>query len=199
MAFSQHNVIAAFTDDAAASRAGERLDSEGIRWSRMDDHGGGDTAVARAEMQDEASHAVAGPGIVATGPMTRGFSAGAAMGAVSGAIAGLGAGALWSATDAGPSTPAKFLLAAVCLAVAGTVIGFVLGGSVKATQEQEEQQSRPDTLRTQSGFLVAVSSDDQAQVEKAAELLAGLNPVRLDRVDHRGIPVGPLNRPRSET
>lgn len=76
------------------------------------------------EMQQEAEHFTAGPGVVATKSQARGSLAGIAVGAVGGALIGVIAGLLFSDGAFG------VVVTAIVFGVAGATFGGVAGGFV---------------------------------------------------------------------
>jgi hypothetical protein len=176
-------VQATYPDRDEAERAAGRARDAGLR-VRVDDPVD-ERAVLRAEMRDEVESTVVGAGNI--GPFTKGMTKGivrwvpvaAGIGAVVGALVGL---LPWGF---GMSTLSRLLLGAAIGLVAGGTAGFVAGGSFYPQKHDDPQ------LDAERGVTVSVEVRDEADAERARELLAQRDALRLDETDEGGAPVRP--------
>jgi outer membrane lipoprotein SlyB len=169
-------LVAVFPDEATAERAAasarragaDRLEVGGER---------AEQASMRSEMREELSNSTAGAGAmgVATKEMGKGMSIAVPVGAVIGAIVFLPL-ALVSMGDL--SAGARVLIVMACGALAGGVVGLVLGGALGARRPAE-------AMAAQRGVTVTAAPATEA-VERA---MAELHPLRLDVVNRRGTPL----------
>lgn len=178
---SAYNVIAAFPEEAAARRAVYKLHEEGFDAKRISylgsaaqersedqgsDHPGTPAGTATEEVPPETAKSVAGGG-----------AAGATVGGAAGFFAGLAAIGI---PGAGPLIGAGVWAALAGGATAGAVAGGVGGGIVKMWELHYK-----DSVAS-GGALVGAHSDDQAEVHRAAQLLAAEHPTRVDHIDPEG-------------
>jgi hypothetical protein len=173
-------LVAVFDDQPTAERAAAAARQAGAERLRVGDELG-EQASVRSEMREELSNSTAGAGAmaVATKEMTKGLSVFVPAGAIIGAILLLPV-ALIPMGDL--SAGARILIAVACGALAGGVIGLVLGGALGARRPGE-------AMAAQRGVTVTAAPATDA-VERA---MAGLHPVRLDVVNRSGTPLESLS------
>jgi hypothetical protein len=187
------NVVAAFDDRGAARRAIDDLSRHGLPKSHVRlvragaDHDRARIAELRAEMQEEASGSVAGPGIgLFTPDQAKGAFPGAALGGVFGLAFGIVVGLVWATVVASAlSGTGRVLIAASTFAVTGAVIGFVAGG---AMNPRLEAKRRPGAMLDEKRMaadattLVEVNVSDEHEAEIAHEVLEQSGATRVDDV-----------------
>jgi hypothetical protein len=150
----------------------------------------------RAEMQDEVSHAVAGPSIgLFTPEQAKGAFPGAIIGGVVGLVIGAAIGAIWASVDNSPiSEFGRLLIPAVCAMVAGGTIGFIAGGALKPrfdfAKDRGHTMDEPRAV-TEGATLVEVEATDQHEAEIAHEVLENAGAVRVDDLDRSRDPLPP--------
>jgi len=168
-------LVAVFPDQASAEQAARSARAAGADQLEV---GGqlGEQASMRSEMREELSNSAAGATMgVVTKEMTKGLSVFVPLGAVIGAIVFLPL-ALISMGDL--SAGARLLIVAACGALAGAVVGLVVGGSLGSRRPGE-------AMAAQRGVTVTVAPATEA-VERA---MAEHHPVRLDVVNRSGTPL----------
>lgn len=196
--FREHNIVAAFATQQQADAAAERIRRETTS-ADVVVGGRADTMVSlKGEMVDEMDNSVAGPAIV---PMDEQMSKGAAGGILGGAIAGAIIGAVVGLIPMFHGLPlsTRVIIFAVVGAAAGATIGFVAGGgfgdriSVRNGHLVEDPMLESGTeLAAQRGVVVGVHSDNEADIERARNIVRG-EAVRVDKVSRTGVPVERLD------
>jgi hypothetical protein len=167
------DVVATFRDRETAEEAARAAQRSGVGPERVSvDRPADEDRAVRQQIADEGQDVVAGPGVVATGGMTRGFTFWTVVGALAGAAMGALIGII---PFYDMSVGARVAIVAVCGAVAGAVAGFTWGGGVGPIREGEEQ-----ALAGERGVTVGISGDDP-QTGRAASELEGKGPERVDR------------------
>lgn len=201
------NIAATFSDEQAAKRASEMLQSKGVAANKVQIlPKQQDRAVAYAEMRDEMEGVAASPGIGAamSGSMAKGSIAGALIFTALGLVIGLVLGWLWG------GSPSKLLIASLSGAVAGATFGFTAGGFLKPRlrpdakdkgEFEEEPVSDPlgPTGNSAAEYVVEVQTTDESEYRSAYAALEGMGPLRLDRFSPEGAVVATPHTPPGES
>ena len=197
-----YNLLATFPDRAAAGRAVEALRRQGLSDKSISlQSRGAAPEVDRAEMRDELEGMVAGPGAVATGPMSIGSFAGGALGAVVGAVLGFAIGALIYGTGGGSVVIISAIVGAVALATFGATAGGFLGP--RSRKEAGDGVTPPGNDLNGAGpqrtrgadpagreVVVGVQVEDEPSLEGVQGVLEAAHPLRLDVVSPDGSVLG---------
>jgi hypothetical protein len=164
-------VVAVFPDEATAERAAAEARGRGGRNVAVDDPQD-DVKALMGEMREELSESWAGPSIgLFTPEMARHIPGPTAAFALLGALLALPLAFM----DFGAG---RVILCAFSGAVAGGLIGFLLGGYLGARRRANLD------LAEERGVVVGVQGGNAA----AAEALAAAGPIRIDRLVHQ-VPV----------
>jgi hypothetical protein len=162
----QGRVVAVFPDDASARRAAERAEARGARDIAINDHDDEVRALV-GEMREEIAESWGGPSVGLYTPemarKTPGYTAAAAL---AGAILALPLGFI----DADISLGLRLVIAAICGAVAGGTIGFLVGGFIAARRRTNEP------LAEERGTVVGLWADNA----EAVEVLRASGAIRID-------------------
>jgi predicted lipid-binding transport protein (Tim44 family) len=164
-------LLATYPNEQAARAAVRRLRSGGIPTDDIYMNAStDDRIVAKAEMGDEVSHAVFGPGVVATNATKKAAIGGTLIGVAIGGVLGLAIGLafFWG-------RPLGIFACIIGLGVAGWV-AMALWSMYAAAEE--EQESTEHQLETQ--VIVGVHSDDRDEIKRAEDILQRTDPQRLD-------------------
>lgn len=178
---STYNVIATFPDEEAARKAVHSLHEAGIDSERISYLGA--RAVERAQDLDAPDEEDSSPPnaeeLHTEVPKRAGATAaaGAGAGGAAGFLAGLAAVGI---PGAGPLVGAGVWAATAGGAAAGGVAGGVAGGITKMWEMHYK-----DAVAN-GGALVGIHSEDQAEVQRGAEVLLAERPQRLDHLDQEG-------------
>jgi len=176
-----HNLVATFADGRRAETARSELERSGVEPGHIELEGAANHRGAmRGEVRTEAEEMTGLPAVVMTRSMTVGAVSGAVVGGIIGAILLLPLAFL----PVGLSLPARVVIAVIIGAITGSTAGAVFYGARRAETHEEE----PVPVAEQ-GITVAVHSDDVTEIDRAAEVLARLDPERLDRIGADGRPV----------
>jgi hypothetical protein len=165
-------------DARAAVRALERagIDTAGVRLSDPRDR----LAEMKADMRDEISHSIAGPGNV--GPFTREMAEGSALGIFVGGAIGLVVALPFAAIDFGLAAWARVVLLAIVGAIVGATIGWIVGGGFAAKRPNEP-------LAGERGVTLAVDTSVPAR-----QALMTTNARRIDIVEPDGHAINTLTQ-----
>lgn len=193
----RYNVVAAFEQRQRAEEAVDSLERGGIPRAEMDirSPGAGDgdrRAESYAEMHDEVDGSFAGPSLFATGDQAKGALIGLVPASLVGAMVGLVVGLVWAMAGSAGSDAFRILLPTIAFAVGGATAGFVAGGALKPRLSGQRDDARAfDDARTQAerSVLVAVHTDDEQRLERAAGVLRQMQPERMDFVHADGTPL----------
>ena len=130
----------------------------------------------QGEMREEMEHTLVGPGNV--GPFTKEMTKGMFIGIVAGGLIGLVVALPFAAIGfAGWPLWLRLVVVAVCGVVAGSTVGWIVGGAFAARRPEE-------SLAAERGVTVAAPATQS--IERA---LVAAAPIRVDVVDANGQPV----------
>jgi len=172
---AEHNVVATFPDMEAARSALDDLTSAGIEaedislLGRAVDEARNETDTRLRDME-------------ATGEIAKRAGTGIAAGSTVGALAGVAAFAI---PGVGPVIGGGILAAVVGGGIAGGSVGGMVGGVAGLSLEDDWDLTFQDSIRA-GRVLLAVHAADKADVTKAAKILEGKQPDRLDWLDAEG-------------
>ncbi|MDQ6797335.1 MAG: hypothetical protein M3011_04810 [Actinomycetota bacterium] len=172
---AQHNVVATFPDMEAARSALDDLTSAGIEaedislLGRAVDEARNETDTRLRDME-------------ATGEIAKRAGTGVAAGSAIGALAGVAAFAI---PGVGPVIGGGILAGVIGGGIAGGSVGGMVGGVAGLSLEDDWDLTFQDSIRA-GRVLLAVHAADKDDVEKAAEILKGKHPDRLDWLDAEG-------------
>lgn len=173
------NVIAAFETFDAASVALERLDEAGVPNDELSllakdlEMRPGESSPSPTQAVGTSGIAkVAGAGLLATG-------------GAGGVLGGLVAAGVAAIPGIGLAVGAAALYGAAAGAATGSVAGGLIGAEASARKSMMwEQTLNPLLTRVEEGLvLVGVHSDDENRAAAAADVLEGLEPVEVVRLD----------------
>jgi hypothetical protein len=166
---SEERVVAVFPDEATAEKAADRARRSGGRDVAVNDPKD-DMRALVGEMREETAESWAGPSVaIYTPEMARHIPGPTAAFALGGALLALPMAFL---VDGGVSLVARLILAAVCGAIGGGTIGFLLGGFLGARRRATLD------LAEERGVVVGVQGGNRA----AVRALANAGAMRVDRV-----------------
>jgi hypothetical protein len=165
----EERVVAVFPDEATAEKAAERARRSGGRDVAVNDPKD-DVRALVGEMREETAESWAGPSVaIYTPEMARHIPGPTAAFALGGAVLALPMAFL---VGGGVSLVARLILAAVCGAIGGGTIGFLLGGFLGARRRATLD------LAEERGVVVGVQGGNRA----AVRALANAGAMRVDRV-----------------
>jgi len=195
------NVVAAFDDTRKAKRAVQRLEQSGVEKSNVHvlrpgvDHDVDRMSELRAEMQDEVTEGVGGPGVgFMTPAQASGALRGLFIGTLVGGVLGLVVGVLWALFGAGSlGTTGRALVAFIPFAVAGAIAGAIAGGAFRPRAVASVHPIHMDdaAMAGERDTIVAVHVNDPAAAERAQHVLEELGAERVDAVNADGTPLPP--------
>lgn len=178
---ARYNVVAEFTDAAAATDALEALTEAGLGPAELSLLG---PEREKAPGEEAAADRPVVDGVTGvTSKAARGVTVGTLGGAGLGALAGAAATAL---PGVGVAVGAGALYAAVAGATMGSIPGVLLGaeaGARKSMMWSQTLQPLMDRVDTQGRVLVGVHSDTLSQVDRGEDELRDLEPLELHRLD----------------
>jgi hypothetical protein len=165
----EERIVAVFADEATAGRAAEEARRRGGRAVAINDPED-DVRALVGEMREEVAESWAGPSVaIYTPEMVRHIPGPMAAAAVIGAVVALPLAFL---LDGGYPLPVRLIFAAVCGAVGGGTIGFLVGGFIGARRRAVID------LAEERGVVVGMQGGNPA----AVEALAAAGPMRIDRL-----------------
>jgi hypothetical protein len=178
--FAQERLVAVYpsrreADEVVAQLRRVGLDEQQVRLGDPNDQ----AAALYGEMREETSQSWPG---IPIGPHTKeqakGATAGVAAGVGFGLVIGILVGLIpWQGVAIGP----RLLIGLAVGIVAGTTIGYIVGGGLNARG--------PAEVGAAQGVPVSVSSTDQA----ALDALTSQHALRIDRVGAGGAPITPVH------
>ena len=181
--FAPYNVVAVLLDMEAARRAVEALEAGGVDSARISLLGPRVEEAARDTETEQRDEGV-------TRHVEKRAATGAAVGTVAGGAAGFLAGLLaFAIPGVGPVVGAGVWAATIGGGVAGGAVGGVAGG-VSALPMTREWELTYEPVK-EGKVLVGVHSDDEKDVDRGAEILEKLNPIKIDRHDGQGRTLSP--------
>lgn len=177
-AFAEYNLVVALGDLEDTRQALEALREAGISDACVSVAG---RPVREVDLTD--SRGVASQ--PAGGPVGRQIAAGAARGAaVGGVLTGLGAAAVTALPGIGLAAETAIVFGLMAGGGAGTTVGAILAGEAALRTSGswlQVQDSVPE-----GAIVLAVHTDDRADIAAATEALEALEPMSLDRVNSLG-------------
>jgi len=172
---AEHNVVATFPDMEAARGAVDALARAGIEAE--------DISLLGRAVEDARNDADTRlRDMEATGEIAKRAGTGIAAGGVLGALAGVAAFAI---PGVGPVVGTGILAAVAGGSVAGASVGGMVGGVAGVSLEEDWDLTFHDSIRA-GRVLVAVHAADEADVDKAGEVLEGEHPDQLDWLNAQG-------------
>ncbi len=180
--FGEYNIVATFAgmeDARAAITALERGGIDGVNVSllgRTRDEA--ETAVDERERDGGAVSDV-------SKSAAKGTAAGGGVGAVAGLLGGLAA---FGIPGVGPFVGSAIWAATLGGAGLGAAVGGMVGG-VSATNQSESWEATYQQSVASGRVLVGVHSDQRSDIDKARDILTGLNPAAMDEFDANRRPI----------
>ncbi len=166
---SPRRLVAVFENETVARAATAALRDAGIAVD--DDTSADELAAIRGEMSEEMQHTVIGPGSI--GPFTKEMASGIIVGVFVATVIGAAIGIAFG------------VIAAIVGAATGAVVGFFIGGAFH-WRASVGGAAVTKQLAAERGTTVGVWVNSDPEVERAAELLADFDPIRLYRVTPEG-------------
>lgn len=180
-------LVAVFPDVRRAEEAQVVLRDHGVQEDLIRIDADEDVVASlRSEQHDEMSRAWVVPNAAVVYPS--GSARGLGVITVIGVAVGLVAAFPLALIDWGSTYWVRWIIWAAVGIGFGAAIALVAGPAAGAPRPGE-------TPAAARGVTVRVATDS----EELRELLAGLDPVRLDEVDHDGVPIGTIVRERPDT
>jgi hypothetical protein len=191
------DVLGAFPDQSRARRAVDDLTRRGLTRANVKlvpprSNDPVRVSEMEAEMQQEVSGGVVGPGVAMTTTQAKGAGLGVVGGAVVGLVAGLLLGAVWAFMLESAIPPmGRLAIVGISFMVAGAVIGFVGGGALAPRIDAAGHPGKmldEKRLAGENDTLVAVHVADERQAEVARRVLESSGATRIDDIGGDGSP-----------
>jgi uncharacterized membrane protein YgdD (TMEM256/DUF423 family) len=164
-------LLATYPNEQAARAAVRQLRNGGIPTDDIYLNASADDRhVAQAEMRDEVSHAIFGPGVLATNATKRAAIGGTLLGTGIGSFIGLAIGLAFFM-----SRPLGIVACVVGLGVAGWV-AMALWSMYSAAMQEQEATDR----QLERQMIVGVHTADRQEIKRAESILQRTDPQRLD-------------------